>query len=109
VTWKSKLKQQYPNPNDYTAFMGNFSTVTGMTTFTLMLVARYIFEKKTWGFAAVITPLVLGGTGLLFFSLILFGGSIEPLLSSWSVTPLFAGARALCLALRRTGAQASFH
>ena len=90
VTWKSKLKAQYPNPNDYSTFMGNFSTVTGITTFCLMLLSRWIFAKKTWGFAAIITPLMLGGTGLLFFSLLLFGGSIEPLLNSWSITPLFA-------------------
>ena len=71
--------------------MGNFSTVTGATTFTLMLLARLIFEKKTWKFAATIPPIMLGGTGLVFFALILFGGSIDPLLASWSITPLFAG------------------
>ena len=29
VTWKSKIKAQFPNPNDYSAFMGEFSTATG--------------------------------------------------------------------------------
>ncbi len=29
VTWKSKIKQQFPNPNDYSAFMGDFSSATG--------------------------------------------------------------------------------
>ena len=29
VTWKSKIKAQFPNPNDYSAFMGDFSTATG--------------------------------------------------------------------------------
>ncbi|GFR49770.1 hypothetical protein Agub_g11934, partial [Astrephomene gubernaculifera] len=28
VTWKGKLKAQFPNPNDYSAFMGEFSTAT---------------------------------------------------------------------------------
>jgi ATP:ADP antiporter, AAA family len=40
VTWKSKLKAQYPNPNDYSTFMGNFSTATGAlspTSFDLSL------------------------------------------------------------------------
>merc|ERR1711869_68376 len=32
VTWKSKLKQQFPDPNQYSVFMGNFSTATGATT-----------------------------------------------------------------------------
>lgn len=30
VTWKSKIKAQFPNPNDYSAFMGDFSTATGV-------------------------------------------------------------------------------
>ena len=29
MTWKSKIKQQFPNPNDYSSFMGDFSTATG--------------------------------------------------------------------------------
>jgi hypothetical protein len=28
VTWKSKLKAAFPDPNAYSAFMGNFSTGT---------------------------------------------------------------------------------
>ena len=33
VTWKSKLRAAFPNPNAYSAFMGNFSTMTGIITF----------------------------------------------------------------------------
>lgn len=29
VTWKGKLKEAFPDPNAYSAFMGNFSTATG--------------------------------------------------------------------------------
>ena len=31
VTWKGRLKQQFPNPNDYSSFMGDFSSATGVT------------------------------------------------------------------------------
>jgi AAA family ATP:ADP antiporter len=37
VTWKSKLKAAFPNPNDYSAFMGNFSSATGLVTFLMMI------------------------------------------------------------------------
>ena len=30
VTWKAKLKVAYPNPTDYSAFMGAFSSTTGV-------------------------------------------------------------------------------
>jgi ATP/ADP translocase len=64
VTWKSKIKQQFPNPNDYSAFMGNFSTATGTVTFLMMLLSRFVFRKFGWGVAALITPTVLLVTGV---------------------------------------------
>lgn len=63
VTWKSKIKQQFPNPNDYSSFMGDFSTATGAVTFTMMILSRWIFKKFGWGVAALITPTVLLVTG----------------------------------------------
>ncbi|KAK1289584.1 hypothetical protein QJS10_CPB18g01228 [Acorus calamus] len=68
VTWKSKLKAQFPSPNEYSAFMGDFSTCTGIVTFTMMLLGRVIFRKYGWGVAAAITPTVLLITGVGFFS-----------------------------------------
>ena len=38
VTWKSKIKQQFPNPNDYSAFMGDFSSSTGARSWHGLLV-----------------------------------------------------------------------
>eukprot|EP00956_Cyclotella_meneghiniana_P045452 scaffold369736_cov159-Cyclotella_meneghiniana.AAC.1 len=32
VSWKSKLKAAYPDPNAYSSFMGNFSSATGSVT-----------------------------------------------------------------------------
>lgn len=94
VTWKGRLKAQYPNPNDYSSFMGNFSTATGIVTFCLMLVSQRILTDKknlnVWKTAASITPVVLGITGLAFFGLILFGSQLDPVMKSLGVTPLFA-------------------
>lgn len=90
VTWKSKLKAQFPSPNEYSSFMGDFSTATGIATFTMMLLSQYIFDKYGWGVAAKITPTVLLLTGVGFFSLILFGGPLAPGLASIGMTPLLA-------------------
>ena len=35
VTWKSKLKAAFPDPNSYSMFMGNFSTMTGIWVFMI--------------------------------------------------------------------------
>jgi AAA family ATP:ADP antiporter len=63
VTWKSKLKAAFPDPNNYSAFMGNFSTATGIVTLLMMLAGRLIFKKFGWGVAALITPVTLLTTG----------------------------------------------
>lgn len=90
VTWKSKLKAQFPNPNEYSAFMGNFSTATGFVTFTMMILAKQIFSKFGWGVAALITPTMLLITGLIFFSLVLFSDTLAPWLKACGLTPLYA-------------------
>jgi len=90
VTWKSKIKAQFPNPNDYSAFMGEFSTCTGIVTFIMMLLSRVIFKKFGWGTAALITPTVLLITGIFFFGLVLFSDAAKPMLASLGITPLYA-------------------
>merc|ERR1711904_114921 len=90
VTWKSKLKSQFPNPNDYSAFMGDFSAATGTVTFIMMLASRFIFKKYGWGVAALITPVVLAATGVGFFLLVPNGTALEPSLAMLGLTPLMA-------------------
>ncbi len=70
VTWKSQVKLQYPNYNDYSTFMGYFSTATGFVTILMMLfVGGNVIRHKGWGFAALITPVVLLVTGVAFLRL----------------------------------------
>lgn len=90
VTWKSRLREAYPDPNSYSAFMGNFSSATGTVTFMMMLLGRYIFRKFGWGAAAMVTPVILGVTGVGFFSLILFSETMSPFIAALGTTPLIA-------------------
>jgi ATP:ADP antiporter, AAA family len=88
VSWKAKLKQAFPNPNAYSAFMGNFSSATGAVTLIMMLLGRTIFAKYGWRAAALITPINLGVTGLIFFALNIFSDFFAPLTSKLGTTPL---------------------
>lgn len=90
VTWKGRLRQAFPDPNDYSTFMGNFSTATGSVTFMMMILGRFIFRKFGWGVAATITPVVLGFTGLTFFGLLLFDAQVAPFIAAVGTTPLLA-------------------
>lgn len=98
VTWKQQLKLQYPNPNDYLAFMGRFSTITGaMTIFMMLFVGGNVIRMLGWGAGALATPLVLLVTGAVFFSFIMFGSTFEGLLSMLNATPLFIAVWVGCI------------
>ncbi len=89
VTWKSQLKLQYPNANDYSTFMGYFSTFTGAVTVLMMLfVGGNVVRKFGWGIAAQITPVVLLFKGVGFFSFVLFKGSLAGFIATIGSTPL---------------------
>ncbi len=79
VTWKSQVKLMYPDPADYTSFMGLFSQMTGITTVVLMLVGANILRRTSWKTSAMITPLVLLVTGSLFFTFVVFSKEISSL------------------------------
>lgn len=89
VTWKSQLKLQYPNANDYSTFMGYFSTMTGAITVLMMLfVGGNVIRKFGWGKAALVTPIVLLITGGIFFSLVIFRGNLGGVIAALGTTPL---------------------
>jgi len=88
VTWKSKLKAAFPDPNSYSTFMGNFSSATGVVTLIMMLLGRIVFKKFGWGVAALITPITLLTTGIAFFSLTLFPNFFAPITAQLGTTPL---------------------
>lgn len=90
VTWKSQVKLQYPNYNDYSTFMGNFSRITGFVTILMMLfVGGNVIRLKGWGFAAMITPVVLLITGVLFFAFVIFRENLAGYIAAIGTTPLF--------------------
>ena len=58
VSWKAKLLQQFPDPKQYAAFMGKFSTITGFVTLAMMAIGRGILGRFGWRTAALVTPAV---------------------------------------------------
>ncbi|KAI2489444.1 TLC ATP/ADP transporter [Fragilaria crotonensis] len=78
----------FPNPNDYSAFMGNFSSAMGTVTLFMMLIGRAIFQRFGWRTAAMVTPSMIGFTGLAFFALNMLSGSLGPVAAMFGTTPL---------------------
>jgi AAA family ATP:ADP antiporter len=90
VTWKNQLKILFQgDTNNYSAFMGDFSTFTGIVTIFMMLfVSSNVIRRFGWTTAALITPIVLFVTGAGFFSFIIFKDSLTALVSALGTTPL---------------------
>jgi AAA family ATP:ADP antiporter len=89
VTWKAQLKLQYTNANDYSKFMGLFSTATGAVTIFMMLFGGgNIIRRFGWTFAALITPVVLLATGAGFFSFVMFKQYLTGFIAMLGTTPL---------------------
>jgi AAA family ATP:ADP antiporter len=89
IIWKEQLKHQFPNPNDYQAFMGEFSRATGFATIALILMLKGVVKKFGWFAGAIITPVVLFVTAVVFFGFIFLEESFSPLATAFGVTSLF--------------------
>lgn len=88
VTWKKQLGKRFASMNEYTAFMGDFSTYTGFITILLMIVGQNIVRIFGWYVAALATPLMLLGTSSIFFSSVIFKDSLSGVMAMLSTTPL---------------------
>jgi len=86
VVWKDQIKQAFPNPNDYGAFMGGFSMFTGLSTIILIMFTKGIVRQFGWTTASLITPITLAVTGMLFFAFIFLSDSLSGVLASFGVT-----------------------
>merc|ERR1712029_806708 len=89
--WKKQIKLYYAgDPNAYSAFMGNFSTFTGIATMTLIMICKGIVRKFGWLTGALITPGSVALTGGVFFGFILFKDISSPILAGAGVSVTYA-------------------
>lgn len=72
VVWKHQVKELYPDPNDYTLYMNEIVSIIGLiATFSSLIVSGNAIRKFGWTFTALLTPLVLLVTSVVFFGLFL--------------------------------------
>ncbi len=98
VQWKEQLKFYYAgDKGGYNAFMGNYSTWSGIITILFSLfIGSNVLRLLSWFKAAIITPFVILIGGSLFFCFILSNdidlikGFTHSILSSLGTTPVTA-------------------
>ncbi len=70
--WKSKIKMLYPTMRDYMSFMGHFNIWMGISSVAFTLLSSQLLRKYKWKYSAYASPILIGTTGGIFFSLIVF-------------------------------------
>lgn len=83
VIWKGQIAIAYPNPSDYSAYMGNVTTSIGVvSTMISLFLCSNLIRKLGWTKSALITPLAILITGAAFFAVIFLKDS--PIMLSFS-------------------------
>eukprot|EP01034_Spumella_vulgaris_P028258 gene28258-35090_t len=76
ILWKSLIKQALPSQSDYHSFQGRVSTLTGISSFVMMLIGSRIITSLGWQAGALTTPLVMLLTSAPFFAWIVLRDSV---------------------------------
>ncbi len=76
AVWKAKIKELYPTVNSYAEFNSLYILWTGVAIMVMTIVGNNVMRSYSWFVAAVITPMVIMITGILFFMLIVFDQQI---------------------------------
>jgi AAA family ATP:ADP antiporter len=107
VIWKDQIKQLYPNPSEFNAYMGTVTSWRGVVAAIISIFVPTVIQKLSWTKSALLSPLILVTTGFAFFSFLLFkDSSLATVATFFGTTPLalsvFFGSVQNCLA---TGAK----
>lgn len=65
--WKAAASKIYPTPTEFAGFVGNYLSYTGIFTILFTLIGSNIVRRLGWLSAAIITPIMVFTTGMLFF------------------------------------------
>lgn len=93
VVWKDQIKNLFPNPSDYLGYMGHVNTSIGiLSTIVGLFITGTVIRRCGWTISALVTPLMLLVTSILFFSFLLFKDtSLASLAYALGSTPLALG------------------
>lgn len=94
VQWKNQLGLYFSgDKGGYNAFMGNFSTMTGVFTIAFgWLVGSNVLRRVSWFTGAIVTPIIIALGGVIFFTFIFASEWAGSILNAIAITPVTAAA-----------------
>lgn len=101
VIWKEQLRLMYPTPTDFNFYMNSLTAWIGVVSTMLGIFVSVLIRKFGWTRTALLTPIVLLATSLLFFVSVVFRHDLVGLCSLVGTSPIamavFLGAMQNCL------------
>ncbi len=88
VTWKDQVKLLYPEKSTFQAFMGNFYIATGIASLLIGFTMKNVVKRFGWLISAMITPVVLLLTSVLFYGFTLYSHMLLPIAIVGTTLPL---------------------
>ena len=90
VIWKHEVRELYPNPNDYSLYTNQISTIIGViATLCALFVSGNSIRHLGWTFTAMVTPMILLFTSIGFFSFFFMKGNLADIVIAFTgMTPL---------------------
>jgi len=76
AVWKAKIKELYPTVNSYAEFNSLYILWTGVTIMVMTIIGNNIMRSHSWFVAAIISPVIIMVTGIMFFALVVFDQKI---------------------------------
>lgn len=86
--WKKTLQITFTDPNDFGNFMGQMQIYTGIITIFSMFASSYLLRIISWKTAAILTPIMILITGLLFFLFIIFQHTFDAYIFGLGLTAI---------------------
>ncbi len=80
VTWKSQLRILFSDLKSYYNFMSTYTLWTGIISMLLVFISKSIIRTRGWLTCAIVTPIVVGVTGIVFFGYMLFQNQFSSVL-----------------------------
>ena len=93
VVWKDQMKQLYPNPSEFNAYMGQVVTWIGIVATVGAFISGAVIRRFNWSTSALIPPVILFVTGIAFFCFLLFENTptFSFIAAALGTTPLVIG------------------
>jgi AAA family ATP:ADP antiporter len=88
VTWKSQIKALHQTQLGIQGYLGNVTIYMGLITFLMAFIGLNFVRRVSWRRSALVTPILMGITGVAFFVLIIFDTTFSPLIAFLGTTPL---------------------